>query len=118
MLLTRLYHRDIGIPSSLPQPAPGTRLGYTNHAIAAAAQDGLPRGYLPATLPTVFDLIEVEALGDRPVKWVVRFPLSDFNGWNIVLAVSWDGVVRTVWFNRSDDTHKTLDHSRYTQVGA
>ena len=116
MTLTTLYHRDVGIPANLARPVAGLTLSYTGHALAAAAQDGLPRGYLPATLPSVFDTIELEALGGQAVKWVVRFPLEDFSGWDIVLAVRFDGVVRTVWFNRSDDLHATLDRSRYAQV--
>ena len=116
MSLTTLYHRDIGIPATLARPMAGLTLCYSGHALAEAAKDGLPRGYLPAAVPAVFDLIEVEALGGQAVKWVIRFGLADFSGWDIVLAVQYDGLVRTVWFNRSDDTHRTLDRSRYAQI--
>ena len=111
--LTALYHRDLGIPANLARPAAGLALAYTHHALFAAEQDGLPRGYLPAALPSVFDLIEVATFAGKPTTWVVRFRLPDFSDWDIVLAVRWDGTVRTVWFNRSDDQHETLDRSRY-----
>lgn len=110
--LTRLYHADLGIPDDIPGPEGGAALRYTVHAVRAAAHEHVET-MLPATLPLTFQLVEVETLGGLPVKWVVRTRLDRDR--DLVLVINHNYTVRTVWVNKVDDQHATLDTTRYTQ---
>lgn len=113
--LTRLYHADLGIPDDVPGPEGGSALRYTVHAIRAAQADRI-ENILPATLPLTYQLVEVETLDGMPVKWVVRARLDAER--DLVMVITHNYVVRTVWVNRVDDQHATLRTERYTQVNA
>jgi hypothetical protein len=111
--MVRRYHRDLGIPAGIPDPVIGAALTYSVHAHTEACKDHVQH-CLPVSVPVSFDLIEVEveAENNAPLKWVIRFAISaDFD---LVLAVSNGYLVKTVWVNRSCDTHlMNFDRSKY-----
>jgi hypothetical protein len=106
-----LYHVDVGFPSHLQMPVEGQKLWYSKHAINAATER-LVRNRLPDTLPE-HRVIEVEVgqWSRVAVKWVVRVHLDDDD--DLIMAITSDYHVKTVWVNRRDDNHRTLDRSRY-----
>jgi hypothetical protein len=113
-----LYHREKGFPPHFQPPLGTFRLRYGGHALRAAREDRY--GDLSNLLPQALDvskarLIEVET-GPRGTaeKLVYRLPATKLV--DLVLVVNVDKSpwgVRTVWGNRRDDTHRTLDLSRY-----
>lgn len=107
-----LYHKDIGIPAGIVGPPVSMRLQYGNHARQAALDDGLRAA--PRYVPSGYQLIEVEVTGGRPTKWVIRFPLANDTR-DLVLVVTADGFVKTLWTNDRNDTHKTLKTWLYTK---
>ena len=69
------------------------------------------------TLPTTLDteeakLIEIEVENNEVIKSVHRTKYDDILDLIIVL-IPQKSFVKTVWFNRSDDKHSTLQHWRY-----
>jgi hypothetical protein len=111
--MTQLFHKDIGIPEALTHTLPYPMLRYGNHAQAEARKEGLST--LPRALPNQFDIVEVEAANGKPTKWVLRFSWRGCPAdRHLVLVVTADGFVKTVWTNHIADTHKTLQSARYT----
>lgn len=106
-----LYHADVGFPRVALWTGPVT-LKYSAHARAEAADKyadlSLPE-YLDVTNLTPFE-IEVEA--GKVTKACYRARYSDALDLTLVIAVG--GFVKTVWANRRNDTHRTLDRSKYT----
>lgn len=122
MALTTLYHREIGFPAALPHPEPGARLTYSKHALAAAHDDHLTARDLPPRLPAMFELVEVTEFAGRVARWAVRFPfvhnvrgVQRSSGWDVVLAISFDYTVLSVWVNEQTDQHLTLRRERYSR---
>lgn len=113
MTEARLYHRDIGFPSQVAIPAGTMRVAYTKHAINAAQNDRYGAAQLPATIHyDVAQVFEVEISGNTCTKICVRLPYDDKRDLCVVLR---GNLVVTVWFNRRNDSHKTLDASRYSK---
>lgn len=113
-----LYHADVYLPATVAQvPEHPVKLMYGPHARAAARVDRY--GDLSRCLPLYLDyatcqLVEVETDDrGRVLKRVVRLPVGD--GLDLVIAVGYDGFVRTVWGNRHDDIHRSLNRKRYVQ---
>lgn len=112
------YHRDVGFPPHFLPPLGTFRLKYRGHAIKAAREDryGDLSGLLPQTLDVAkAKLIEVETGPDgRAEKLVYRTPATKLHDLVLVVLVDkspWE--VKTVWANRRDDTHRTLDRTKY-----
>lgn len=118
--MTRLYHSEVFMPPQLAKPCYRGRLSYTNHAKRAAMDDR----YGP--IPLVFDFVPEEAtlieseVEQGPcgryiyvVKQVWRLPLDDTR--DLVMAITHDGRVKTVWVNLRSDKHKTLDRKKYCE---
>lgn len=105
---TVVYHKDIGLPEKFDQPRPGMLLRYGKHAKDRSEEKNVP---LPTVLPKEFTIIEVEMTKHRVEKWVIRF--DTVTDYDVVMVVQPDGFVRTTWPNRWDDTHRTLDKSKY-----
>lgn len=103
-----VYHKDIGLPNNFQQPVPGTKLNYSPHSKDRIEQKGLRA---PLTLPSVFDIIEVAMVGQKVIKWVLRWRMDAST--DIVLVLQPDGWVRTAWPNAHSDTHGTLNRSKY-----
>lgn len=112
-----LFHCQIGIPGQvLEQVKPLFGLSYSVHAREEAAFDRYgaisepPRHFLPR----VAKVIEVETdQTGRLVKVLARQPYDKRD--DVVFAVNvLSKVVKTIWRNRRTDTHRTLDHSKYS----
>jgi hypothetical protein len=105
---TAVYHKDIGLPKEFEKPKPGMLLRYGKHAKDRSEEKNVP---LPTVMPKEFTIIEVEMTKYRVEKWVIRF--ETVTDYDVVMVVQPDGFVRTTWPNRWDDTHRTLDKSKY-----
>lgn len=110
-----LYHEKVYMPRHARE-SKRYALTYSAHALAEASSDMHGTITLPDTLDTTEAvLIEAEVINVghvRVLKRVYRLPHDDSN--DIVLVVQPDGLVRTVWLNRKNDRHATLDRSRYS----
>lgn len=112
----RLYHFEVYMPAHLARPVFEGRLRYGHHA----KQEALCDRYGIIELPRVFNsqvatLIETEVDEDRvPIKQVWRQPLDAFR--DIVLVITNQGFVKTVWVNLSSDQHRTLNTTRYARA--
>lgn len=109
--MIRRYHVDLGLPhmNVAALPVAGRALTYTMHAHQEARADGVAN-LLPASLP-FYSLVEVEMLDCSPLKWVVRCALDE--GRELVLALTSDYIVKTIWVNGVADWHRTLDTRKY-----
>lgn len=108
------YHADLGIPSSAQTNFGQMLLDYSGHALSAAQDDrygniiNLPRSLDTSTA----QVIEVETDGRKTTKVLYRIPYSD--EFDLMLAVIPDRrFVKTVWLNRNDDKHETLQDWKY-----
>jgi hypothetical protein len=117
MMKTRLYHKAVFWPRGKFAGLQGRVLAlrYTAHATAAALNDRYGVIQLPDSV--MFDernAVEMECVGKAVTKVVVRQPYD--NEHDIVLAMIPTGpefTVKTVWLNRRDDQHFTLNRNAY-----
>lgn len=110
-----LYHADIRLPQGFRLPNRLIGLSWTRHATHARNDDRY--GYIPE-IPVLnlgeCQTIEVGMEGGHVRKIVVRTELDDFNDIVFVLIPGpnkW--IVKTVWINQENDSHRTLNRSRY-----
>ena len=113
--MSELYHVELGFPSDVVLMSGILDLTYSKHAIRASYDDR----YGMMTLPDVLDIkfakiIEIEVENSKVVKSVYRSKYDKVL--DIIIVVNYDGLVRTVWFNKSSDRHQTLDVSKYTKI--
>lgn len=117
MLRDGKYHKLLGLPQGSAALWAGVLdLRYGNHAQSEADVDRYGRAELFSSAEfQASDVVEVEVVQGQPVKAVLRFPYSDDLDLVMVLQRPERGVsfVRTVWFNRANDQHKSLDRSKY-----
>lgn len=121
-MATVYYHRDVyGFPADLRRPEPGHDVCYTKHALLAAADDGFKPHQLPPRLPAQFELVEARTFAGRVFAWVVRFPImrvvkgaAEPTGWDFVFTLGFNYDVVTVFVNKADDQHETLNTERYS----
>lgn len=115
-----LYHAEIGLPANFVTPTERVGLCWTRHADSERTKDRyaneIPRF---KTLPlSMFKVVEVGMEGNHVAKIVVRghwttdldlifVLIPDYS----IFAGPW--TVKTVWINKRNDLHKTLDRSRY-----
>jgi len=114
MLKDGLYHKEVYMPeveiiSSIEQ------VNYTLHALDAAESDP----YDVIILKNEYDFsksdtIEIEVKDNEVIKLVSRF---DYNNEYdlIVVIVPQNKNVKTLWLNEKNDTHLTLDTSKYNK---
>jgi hypothetical protein len=114
--MTFLFHKDVFMPPSAKSPVYEGKLKYSFHAIKASQSDRF--GNIP--LPEMFsvataELIESEMSDDGMVvlKQVWRQPLDEKR--DLVLALTRDGKVKTVWINLRSDKHRTLQVDKYVR---
>lgn len=116
-----LYHRQIGFPKNWIDLLPrnfspfDVKLKYGSHAREEAFSDRYGSIQLPQSLSFKeggVKLFELEIKDGVVVKMGVRMHHDELND-IIVIFQPQDGFVRTVWLNRKDDSHKTLDASKY-----
>ena len=111
--MTNLYHFELGFPKGLKTDFGVINLTYTYHARKAAETDRYGYMELPVSLDTSeAKAIEVEVIDNAVTKIVYRIRYNSHL--DMVLVVTNDARVKTVWFNKRNDKHKTLDTSRYT----
>lgn len=108
----RLYHFQLCIPPLYKKPVFEGMLEYSSHALREAQSDRY--GSIP--LPERFEargatLIEVEAVDSVVVKQLWRKPIDESR--DLVMAITSEGTVKTVWVNVRKDKHNTLDPRRY-----
>lgn len=111
--MKELYHCDLGFPKGLKTRFGVIEITYTNHAKKAAEDDRYGKIVLPSTINTTTSkAIEVEIQNRVVTKIVYRMKYN--NDLDMILVLSRDLSVRTVWFNKRGDKHMTLDKSKYT----
>ena len=117
----KMYHRDVFIPANVREDFPlGVQsLIYTNHAKRASDTDRY--GKLPILRSIrIFASDIIEAGTDdygRLVHILVRTSLN--RNLDICLAIKLEDnlfIVKTVWFNEQNDSHATLDTSKYERA--
>lgn len=119
---TKIYNAGAwGIPEAIQADVArlavaGLPLNYTRHSMREALNDRY--GVLASRhFPTVFSLggwtlVEAEAqFPDKVDKFVVRKPVDERR--SLVLVVTRDGTVKTLWTNLNTDGHSTLNKERF-----
>jgi len=108
-----LYHKDIRLPKNIQFPRVEVVLNYTYHALEASRRDRNGAIKLPETLLFAHtELVEVEIVNGQAYKVVVRIHHDNRN--DLALVILLNGMrVKTVWLNRKNDNHRTLDKSKY-----
>jgi len=120
-----LYHREIGLPAGASDPwcLCEFELVYSEHAKREASADRY--GFIPMLDIVAFahhEVVEVEYQNHEPVKAVLRIPCESVKGVDMILVLNRpchtghglpQALVRTVWFNRRDDHHSTLNRKLY-----
>lgn len=120
--MSKTYNRDAyGLPSSAVRQINAWKLPltYTRHALGEALNDRY--GVLPASaFPQEFTMyggwsvVEVEELEPGYVtKIVVRKPIDGNR--SLVLVITNQGLVKTLWTNLNSDVHSTLDKSKFAK---
>jgi hypothetical protein len=123
----KLYHKDIYLPAEVRDAVLAQfplKLHYSRHALRAALDDAL--GTIPAKdLPAAIDGVdwlscafEVETQDNGVVRKIAfRRPTGIHDLIIVVLCDGLcDGLVKTVWQNRSADGHISLDKSKYEKA--
>lgn len=117
------YHKEFGIPTEAVSLFTGfLPLQYGPHAQQAAMADLYGQVAMPAAIaPTPEQVIEVEVQDGFVEKGVVRLPWDD--GKDLILVINAPRgqprrFVRTVWWNRKRDTHRTLRQADYVCVAS
>lgn len=113
-----LFHYQLGFPKRAKLTFGTIYLFWTKHALSECSADRYGIINPPSQLDTdKAQVIEAELsrLADGSFytnKVVYRIPYTDTK--DMVLVVSpGSGAVRTVWINMKEDTHRTLDRSKY-----
>ena len=107
-----LYHKLVFLPK-INKPDADYPCVYTQHAREAALTDKygviiLPNSYNLANS----DIIELEIKNNDINKLVIRAPYN--NKYDLTIVISfYSGVIKTVWLNKKDDNHDTLDKNKY-----
>lgn len=112
----KLWHSSIRLPDGFVAPTERVMLKWSQHADSERTADRF--GDIPQLKSLTlkrFSVIEVGTVGGRVFKILFRGTLSDGKDLCIVLVPNgtrpWQ--VKTAWINKTTDTHKTLDHSKY-----
>lgn len=113
MMRDGLYHKDLG---NVPNVTYTGKLQYTEHAKRAAMTDRYGYITLPSTVNASAKVVEVEVKRGKPVKALFRSAYDRKHDLCLVVLLD-TGTVKTVWLNRANDLHKTLDKSRYVNGG-
>jgi hypothetical protein len=115
-----IYHADLGLPSDFVAPTHRIEISYgahpDSHARAEARADRYGEIRLPKTLSLKrMKVIEVGVEDGRISKILFRGRLDETRDLCIVLIPKGNKpwFAKTAWVNTTEDTHKTLDKSRY-----
>lgn len=121
MIKNGRYHKLLGLPAGAAQLWAGQlnlRWGYHAQKEADIDRYGKAEQFGSAEFQAS-DVVEVTMENGKPVWGVARFPYSDDLDLVMVLGVPVNGeaFVKTVWFNKASDSHRTLDRSKYQRLG-
>lgn len=117
-----LYNRAAyGLPAGAAErfAHPVAELVFGAHAYEESKADRYGVAALPDSIEIALeDVVEVQVENFQPAKAVVRFPYDDVL--DLVLVLRPNGkpnrfFVKTVWFNRADDKHRTLRLAPYSR---
>jgi subtilisin-like proprotein convertase family protein len=113
-----LYHREVYLPNNILNALEGEfKIIYGIHAIKQArVKYGLRGQDLPSSAQTtIANIIEVEIIGNRIVKIVVRLPFDNRDDICVPLIPQSPGELfaKTMWLNSRSDRHRTLDKAKY-----
>ncbi|QGH79527.1 hypothetical protein SEA_LIMPID_226 [Streptomyces phage Limpid] len=115
-----LYHTEIGLPEGFRKPTERVRIRYGSHARMEAMKDRYGLIRLPNFLTLRrMRVIEVGMTNGKVSKILFRGRLDDTRDLCIVLIPGVDNkpwFCKTVWVNKNDDKHETLDTTRYEKV--
>ena len=113
-----LFHYELGFPKAAKLRFGTLELSWTKHALSECSADRYGIINPPQTLDTnTAQIIEAE-IARKPngklftEKVVYRIPYTEVKDMVLVVIPN-SGRVKTVWINVRDDTHKTLDASKY-----
>jgi hypothetical protein len=116
-----LYHFEIGLPNGFSAPQQRVRVSYGPHARKEAFEDRYGKIKLPNFITLRrFKVIEVGMTEGNVSKILFRGRLDETRDLCIVLIPGVDNKpwrCKTVWVNKNDDKHRTLDTTRYEMVG-
>jgi hypothetical protein len=114
-----LYHRDIYIPEGMRERIPlSFRVEYSKHSIDEAEKDRKRYGLKILNLRRNLsfrenDIIEVETDSNSNIIKVVFREIYN-SELDLVYAISLiDFKVKTLWLQKSDDTHNSLKRGKY-----
>lgn len=110
-----LYHCEIGFPRGARTPVGTFALAYTQHAFKAALTDKYTDVIdLPDRLVTRYArVIEIGMEGAKVSKIVYRIAYDDTFDLCLAVVPGVPMVVKTVWLQKADDHHKTLNRGKY-----
>jgi hypothetical protein len=107
-----VYHVDVYMPDTVYYSAvnvlceSGGRYRLSRHARERMVQKNVS---LPERIP-VGSCSIIEVTGIPMAKMLLRFT---FGGKDVVMGLSKEGVVTTLYWNQCHDVHTTLDRSKY-----
>lgn len=113
-----LYHRDVYIPEWMKEKIPlNIRVEFSKHSINELENDRKRYNIKVINIHrnlnfSLDDIIEVEEENGEITKVVYR---QNYNGlYDIVYAINMkDFIVKTIWLQKSDDKHSTLQRGKY-----
>lgn len=109
-----LWHSEIRLPTGFVAPTERVTLEWSIHADRARKDDRYAEIPKFKTIPlSVFSVIEVETTGSKVSKLVMRGHWTADLDVVFVLIPGPVYFVKTVWINKRNDVHKTLDRSKY-----
>ena len=113
-----LYHHRLGFPKNIKIKYGTLRLTYTKHAVERAKESKYDKIVLPEKIDTdQAQAIEVEVGDDgMPQKILYRASYSALYEMCMAVVIP-SGIVKTIWLNRCDDNHNTLDVRKYGRAG-
>ncbi len=103
-----LYHSEVYMPTNLPTKLTNVRITASRHATEQATTKGIE-------LPDVVTgtLFELAVDRGKLIKVGIRCRYSDTH--DLCVIISSAGVLITAWLNSVNDTHKTLDTTKYNK---
>lgn len=113
-MVTGVFNKAVFAPACFFAADDVIRVTYTQHARRAAQEDRY--GDLTRHLRNYIDMqfvevVEVEVRRGEIVKRVIRVPIDD--DLDLVMVITSDFTVKTVWGNRATDKHSTLRAAQF-----
>lgn len=114
MMKQGLYHKDLENFPTLNVADKNVKPRYTIHAFDSAENDRYGVILLPATINLSKAVIFEIEIGKNDTIEKVCIRMSYNKDYDLCMAIIPDGlVVKTVWLNSVEDSHRTLDTGKY-----